>query len=210
MNIDKNDKLFDAIVKVALEDATENEMASLPSRETLDEMHPASATLDKRVMKIVAREERVYKRKRTIKILTKAAASIAVLFTIGTLALVTLDVPREFRFDTTAEADQEAELDAIPWARTNIEVPDAFEAEAFFDTFDDEIDSYFRMAAETFLLTEGLELITTQEFDTFTISAYVDPDEEQTIVVMRDHWGVIIKALTGDAIGELIAFLENL
>ena len=82
-NENKNEKLFDALVKAALEEAAEQESSSYPSKEELDKMYPRSADFDKRIMRLIAKEERAYKRKRSMRVFTRIAASIAVLFVVG-------------------------------------------------------------------------------------------------------------------------------
>jgi len=103
-----NEKLFDAMVKAAFEEAAEQEMAALPGNEELNEMYPPSEAFDKRIMAIIAREEKAYsdrykngpKRSRIIKTFARVAASIAVLFTVSTLALMSIEPSRVFVLTT--------------------------------------------------------------------------------------------------------------
>ena len=106
-----NEKLFDAMVKAAFEEAAEQEMAALPSNEELNEMYPPSEAFDNRIMAIIEKEEKAYreryknghngyKRNRIIKTFTRVAASIAVLFTVSTLALMSIEPSRVFVLTT--------------------------------------------------------------------------------------------------------------
>jgi len=84
----KAEKLFDAMIKTAIEEAVEQEMAKLPSDESLNAQYPTSDILDKKVMRIIARENRVRKRNIWRNLSIGIAASFALVFTIGAVGLM--------------------------------------------------------------------------------------------------------------------------
>ena len=83
-NSNRNEKLFDGMLKTALEETTINEMETLPSQKELDEMFPRSEIFDKKVSKIINREEKSYKKKRNIKRIYKfVAVFVALIIATG-------------------------------------------------------------------------------------------------------------------------------
>jgi hypothetical protein len=70
-DLGNNEKLFDAILKVALEETIDREMESLPSSEELKKMFPRSAATDKRFMKIINAASKESKGKKAARILVR-------------------------------------------------------------------------------------------------------------------------------------------
>lgn len=95
-DLTENEKLFDSILKVALEETIDLEMESLPSSEELDKMFPRSAATDKRFMKIISTGFKKSKGKKAARILLRIVASFTVLFTIGIITLMSVEASRHF------------------------------------------------------------------------------------------------------------------
>ena len=165
MNTDRNEKLFDAIVKTAFEEAVQKEMDSLPSREKLNEMYPSSEAFDKRIMSIIAKEEKAYKRrqssKQALKVFTRIAASIAILFTVSTLALMSVETSRIFIFNTFMGTQYEH-----PHATMEF-VPFDGEIEFGFDVIEDSL-------LDVSLTEEELSALWDSMFDPETVQIIVD------------------------------------
>jgi len=142
----KADKLFDAMVKTAMEEAVKQEMASLPSDKELNAAYPASGILDKKVMRIIARENRVQKRKSWRGAYVGIAASLALLFTVGTLAFINLNyvAPDESIGFAALEyaIPQAAPAPAGGFASRAQVLEDIEEAEFNFDVEDDSLWLY--------------------------------------------------------------------
>jgi len=93
-NSNRNEKLFDGMLKTALEESMISEMETLPKREELDEMYPRSEIFDKRVMKIINSEEKVYKRKRKIETIYKFAAVFMALIIVASITVYSVEAWR--------------------------------------------------------------------------------------------------------------------
>ena len=122
MNTDRNEKLFDTMVKAAFEEAVRQEMDSLPGFEKLNEMYPSSKAFDKRIMTIISKEEKLYKRRQAprqaFKVFTRIAASVAMLFTVSTLVLMSMETSRIFIFNTIMDVQYErphAAMEFVPF-----------------------------------------------------------------------------------------------
>jgi len=92
----KNDKLFNAVVKVAAEDAWQEEMDSLPSLEELNEMYPPSESLDKRVYGTINKAARRGKIKKAIRITSKLVAGFCVFIVLAGGLLMSVGASRTF------------------------------------------------------------------------------------------------------------------
>lgn len=99
-NQDKTERIFNAMLKAAAEEATIQEMDELPSREELEKMHPRSEALDKRVAKIIGKHERMETRKKAARIFTRVAAAVGIFFTVGFAALMSVEASRVFILNT--------------------------------------------------------------------------------------------------------------
>ncbi|MCL1863619.1 MAG: DUF4367 domain-containing protein [Defluviitaleaceae bacterium] len=91
-----NEKLFDAIIKVAAEEAWQEESDSLPSLEELNEMYPPSETLDKRVYGAINKATRRGKIKKTIRYTIKCAMAFCVFIVFAGGALMSVEASRTF------------------------------------------------------------------------------------------------------------------
>jgi len=105
-NISSNEKMLDAILKVAAEEALKEEMAALPSLDELNKMYQSSGTLEKKIQGIISKEKSKYKRKRFFRKLGKlgklgkiVAIFIAVL-SISAVALISVEASRNFIINT--------------------------------------------------------------------------------------------------------------
>ena len=91
-----NEKLFDAIIKVAAEEVWQEEIDSLPSLEELNEMYPPSETLDKRVYGAINKAVRRGKIKKAIRYTIRCAAIFCVFIVLAGGALMSVEASRTF------------------------------------------------------------------------------------------------------------------
>jgi hypothetical protein len=96
MENNENDKLFNAIIKVAAEEAWQEEMDSLPSLEELNEMYPPSETLDKKVYAIINKAARRGKIKKALRYTAKFATIFCVFIVLAGGALMGVEASRTF------------------------------------------------------------------------------------------------------------------
>jgi len=185
-------KIFDAILKTALEESIDQELSSYPNKTELDKTYPRSAAFDKRITKIIAKEERIYRRRRSIKIFTNIAASIAALFIIGIGTLVFMSTERPgFRQD---EFFYEHPIVAFDTATDDVSIENWSADDAFFD-FEPRME-YWTPIEEVMLNINGQEVILfeatwdggyhfiTWEYEgsSFQISSNADIEELLTMV----------------------------
>ncbi|MCL1883442.1 MAG: DUF4367 domain-containing protein [Defluviitaleaceae bacterium] len=93
-NTDLNERLFNAMLKVAAEEATIQEMDEFPSREELEKLYPRTEAFDKRISKIIGKHERTEKRKQAARIFARVAAAVGIFFTVGFAALMSVEASR--------------------------------------------------------------------------------------------------------------------
>jgi len=94
-----NEKIFDALLKVAVDEALKREMESLPSVEELDKIYKPSAAMDKRIKDLIKKDVRKRKRSGIIKRAGKAAASIAIIITVLSTVLLSVKATRNAIFN---------------------------------------------------------------------------------------------------------------
>ncbi|MCL2224819.1 MAG: hypothetical protein FWB96_07625 [Defluviitaleaceae bacterium] len=85
----RNEKLFDAVLKVAAEEALWNEVNAMPSCEVLNKMYPRTESLDEKINAVSKREFKKEGRKKVLSAFTKIAAGFLFIFavSIGTLII---------------------------------------------------------------------------------------------------------------------------
>jgi len=81
------EKLFDAMVKTAMEDAVKQDLASLPSDEELNATYPASDILNEKIRRLIAKGERAKIIRRWTNTFSGIIASLFLLITVGAVAL---------------------------------------------------------------------------------------------------------------------------
>lgn len=221
-----DNKMFEAMLKAAAQEAEEREMASLPSDEKLNEMYPPSNILDKRIKGIIAREYRAGKRKRFLRIFVNAAASVCVLFTVGSLALMGMDffgayVPETaateqaapvaaagFRAEPDRAPREEAMPDIMPPdIRTEMILPDIAMTEA--EWFADDMYEMELRALELPALGFGAEIRGFSEIYINGNRVYYFEGDFQNIVKWEQE-GQLVEIFSMLGIDELLAMVEKI
>lgn len=95
---EKNDVLFDAMLKVAMTEAFEKEIKSMPDDAELNAYKPSPA-LDKRIGTLIKTHYRRMKTRRFTKSFGKAVACLCVLLTISSIILMSVGATRNAIFN---------------------------------------------------------------------------------------------------------------
>ena len=167
-----SEKLFDAILKSACEEAEDQELESYPSKEELDKMYPRSLELDKRIMDIIAKTEKPHKHKFIINAALKSVACLCILCTMSALVLFNVEASRNFI------------LNAI------IDIRSDHVAFEFLGTEHSQITE-----SESRPIPDGFEYMGTQVFKTSIMSIYSNSYGHQ--IIIQKHLGINL----GTAIG---------
>ena len=91
-----NEKLFAAIMKVAAEEAWQEERDSLPSFEELNEMYPSSEAMDKRIYGTINKAARRGKIKKAMRTTARLAAVFCVFIVVASGVLLSVEASRTF------------------------------------------------------------------------------------------------------------------
>ncbi|MCL2225403.1 MAG: DUF4367 domain-containing protein [Defluviitaleaceae bacterium] len=91
-----NEKIFDALFKIAADEALKEEMDAMPSCEELNKLYPRTKSLDKKVYAVINRESRAIKTKKAIRAFTKIAAGFCVIAVLGIGAAMSVEASRNF------------------------------------------------------------------------------------------------------------------
>ena len=100
INNERSERLFDALLKVAADEALQEEMEALPSREELDKIFPRTESFDKRMYGIIKGEFRATRRKAAIYKFTKIAAVFCMVALVCMGALMSVSASRNFILNT--------------------------------------------------------------------------------------------------------------
>ena len=100
---DKNEKLFDALLAVAVFQAFRQEMEQLPSNKELNRAYKPSPELEIQIKKHIKRSRIKAKRKHFAKSLGRAVTYIAIIFTLLTTAALSVEATRNAIFNTIIE-----------------------------------------------------------------------------------------------------------
>lgn len=195
-NIERQEKLFDAVLKVALDEYIESEMESYPSKEELDKMYPRSAAFDKRVNKIIAKEERIVKRKKAIRIFTRVAACIGIFFFICSVVLMSVEASRNFILNAiiSIQDDHVAfEFYCDGSHEGGVSVPPAF----FNDFILLSSQTIGDLAISIYENPEGSRIIIQQHIG-INLGAIIDNDyREFSTMVINGHSAYIFESIDG-------------
>jgi hypothetical protein len=95
-----NDKLFDAILQVAAEQAEKNEYELQPTTEELNNLYPPSEVANKRIRSFIDKERRTIRRVKFMQRFAKTAAIFVVVLSICTTILMSVEASRNFILNT--------------------------------------------------------------------------------------------------------------
>ncbi|MDR2648157.1 MAG: DUF4367 domain-containing protein [Clostridiales bacterium] len=93
---DRNEKIFDTLLEIAVEEALLQEISGMPSCEELDKIYTPSPAMDKRIRRIISRHELSKNANAFFKITGKAAAGFLVLLGISATVIFSVDASRNY------------------------------------------------------------------------------------------------------------------
>jgi hypothetical protein len=104
---DVEDKLFDAVIKVAAEEALIQEMSVMPSCDDANSLYQPSVSLDKKINKIISHHKRMIKAASWKKSTLKTAAAYAILITASITILFSVKATRNFIFNAVGKLQED-------------------------------------------------------------------------------------------------------
>ena len=161
----KNEKLFDAMLKIAAEESVIQETDSMPDTAELNKLYPRNDILDKKIMETISEKSGRYNRHRTSNTCVTIAACFVILFVMGTAALFSLHFTTIIRPQTVIDL-------------TDLVMESA---EFFFDIGD------------PIAFPEGYKYLGRMFLENMTITTYVNADNEE--VHLREHFETDIVTL---------------
>ena len=176
METNRNEKIIDALIAVAVEESVMREMDSLPSHEELNR-YPCSDALNAKVMKLIANADRSAKRPRRVRMFVRFAASFAFFFTIISIALMSVEASRILILNTILDIRDEFVL--FEFAENNNGNVASFGHDSILEGFE-LAASNIRAFSSTFVYTndDGDEIVFRQrEKESLTLAI----DNEQRI-----------------------------
>jgi len=217
------ENLFEAMLKVAVEETVDRKLASLPSNEELNKMFPPTVA-DEKILKIIADEKRKSKRQQSRKTLMKIASFAGIFFTISTTALITVEASRNFILNTiiNIQADHVAFEFAGGGLKENLNLPVGFEY------MGSQVTENFSVS--TYLNADGKQIIV-QQHNASSIGTGIDTDyrefstiyiKEQEVflfesidgvmhnVIMWQQDNVVFQVFANINIEEMISLIKNL
>ena len=85
---ERNERLFDAMLKIAADEALREEMDALPTDEELMKMYPFTESLSKKAYSVINKEFRVINRKKVIRAIVRVAAVFCVIIVLSASVLM--------------------------------------------------------------------------------------------------------------------------
>ncbi len=106
-NNDRNDAIFDALLKVAAQDAFQREIDALPSVEELNSKYQPSDFFDRKIRALIKNSYRKSKIKKALKKGGKVAASIVLVLILLSVVLLSVEATRNAIFNAIIEWHEE-------------------------------------------------------------------------------------------------------
>lgn len=99
----RNEILFDALVEASAADALSRELEAMPSNEELNAQYAASPGLDRRIHRQIEQAYRKTKRRKARRSALRVAAGIAIVFTVMSVVLLSVQATRIKIFNIVTE-----------------------------------------------------------------------------------------------------------
>ena len=94
--MEREDRIFDALLKAASDEILAEELEDLPTDEELDEIFPNFDSLDKKVHAIINKEFRALRFKKVMRIVSRSAAILCIGIVLSTSILMAYPASRNF------------------------------------------------------------------------------------------------------------------
>jgi hypothetical protein len=224
-SIDWNERLFEAMLEVAVEEAVIQEMAALPSRKELDILYPYSAEFDNKIRRIINQEKKSYKRRQVARVFMKVVTYISIVFIVGTVVLMSVEASRTIILNAVISMQQDhisfefAEDNPIQNSTEQL-LLDGYDYTGTQIIGDLTISIYVNTVGEQIMIHqhEGSSLhvaIDTdyREFLPITINEkaafiFESTDDGERHVVMWEQGNIVFQTFSNVAVEELLKFVE--
>jgi len=100
LNANRNEKLYNHMLKVAFEEVVQEEMDSYPSLEELDLLYPRSPKMDKHIKKSMNRHENKAKRQKLFRSFLRCAAAFCIIAFLCAVVVFSVEASRNFIINT--------------------------------------------------------------------------------------------------------------
>ena len=181
--VDRQNEMFEAILKTAAEEAMLQEMASYPNKDKLKEMNLVSDDYNKRILNIIAEKENVRRRNVVKRVFLRVAAFIGIFTVVGGLGLMSVEASRNFILNSVINIRS----DHVAFEFSGVEY-------CLFDYENLELDNNF-------------EYLGSQEIDSLVISVYSNARGKQ--IVIQKHKGVNLSAFIDTDYREFVPIELN-
>jgi hypothetical protein len=168
-NITIEEKLFEAVLKVAADEALREEMEALPDNEELNKMYPRTKSMDKKAYAVINREQRAAKKKKTLRILAQIAAGCCIFIVASGIVLISVEASRNYILNYLI--DMRGDYVAFEFGTDDTSTP---EGNGFVFGY----------------LPEGFELINSQAMENFI--TYIFTDETGHIIIFQRYIGDVL------------------
>jgi len=148
-----NEKLFEAMLKIATDEALREEMEALPSNEELNKMYPRTESLDKKVFAVINKEFKTTRKKKILRIVMQSAAVFSIIIVVSGIILMSVEASRNYIINTLIDM------------RSDYVV---------FDFGTDNLATTETSGFSLNYLPEGFELISNQSMEKLLSNIYTD------------------------------------
>ncbi len=162
---EQNEVLFDAMLKVAVNESIKRELSTLPSNNELNIRYKPSPELDRHITKIINQNKMKTIISRNARTMRKVTACIIIMFVLSSLTLISVEATRNIIFNAFIERFE---------TFTKIE----FEA----SKAEDENNQYYSPA----YLPEGFHKESTNTYGNTIMITYINDDGAQIIFQQRE------------------------
>jgi hypothetical protein len=163
----RSDEIFEALLKVAVNEVIRQDVEEMPSIEKLDKLHKPSPAFEKRIQKIIRRHTSIRKIRHLPKTFTRAAAVFGIFVALSTAVLMSVEASRVFIFNMIVGLQDD---------------------HAIIDFVDDNIAAHGVEVGRYTLgyLPHSFELVDHQLSYDFTISIFMSQDGSRIILQYHD------------------------
>jgi len=158
----RNEKLLDAMIDAAAEEALFQEMNKLPTCEELDMLYKPTPVMDRRITVLITRNRKIRKLKKTMSLIGKIAAGLAILFIVSGVILFNVEASRNFILNTF-----------LNWNSDHTSF--SFESDDTTHAFEKFSINY---------IPEGFKLISTASSDIRRIYTYENSNKENIVILL--------------------------
>jgi hypothetical protein len=190
---DVEDKLFDAVIKVAAEEALIQEMSVMPSCDEANSLYQPSVSLDKKINKIISHHKRMIKAASWKKSTLKIAAAYAIFITISISILFSVEATRNLIFNAVVKLQED--YFSIEHSESSNVKPGIYKPAYLPDCFKEASYTSTGNISTTIYLNEAGFEISLSQFSSQTSNILSDlEDKEFTNIEINQHDAYLVKS----------------